>query len=186
MVEAKAEVAVSDGKEKSAKVEKASAALVAAQELLIESMADIEHATDMLAYVKKYAKAVDAERTALVRPLNDHVKSINARFKEITGPLEEAEMVLKSKMAAYLKKRAMEQEEKTDGGAAANAVPVVVQGNYGTTSTRERWNFEVQDISKVPLGFLAVDEKLVREAINEGRRCIPGLRIFRDDIIVNR
>ena len=58
-------------------------------------------AVDMLTEIKNRVKQIEGERTALVKPLNDTVKNLNAKFKNLTQPLEEAESALRSKVLVY-------------------------------------------------------------------------------------
>jgi hypothetical protein len=79
-----------------------------------------------------------------------------------------------------------EREETTAALAAAQAgappAPVAIRGDYGSTGfSVERWTFEVLDPAAIPLGYLTIDEKAVKEAIDEGVREIAGLRIYQAD-----
>lgn len=66
-------------------------------------------------------------------------------------------------------------------------VPVIVEASrgvktdYGTTSVRKVWKFEIADPALVPRQFLAVDEQAIRRAIAEGARTIEGVRIYQDE-----
>lgn len=48
---------------------------------------------------------------------------------------------------------------------------------------RTIWNFEVTDASAVPMEFLMVNEKALREAVRAGVREIPGVRIFSETVV---
>lgn len=48
----------------------------------------------------------------------------------------------------------------------------------GTTQVRMRWTFEVVELSAVPVEYVEVVGAKVRRAIADGKREIPGLRIF--------
>lgn len=62
----------------------------------------------------------------------------------------------------------------------------VVRGDMGGGYTRRTdWTFDLDDLSKVPLEYLMLDEKKVKEAIASAKKAetikdlqIPGLRIF--------
>lgn len=43
------------------------------------------------------------------------------------------------------------------------------------------WTFELTDINKVPIDFLILNEKKVKDAIASGVREIPGIRIFQEE-----
>ncbi len=66
--------------------------------------------------------------------------------------------------------------------------PVHVRGEYGTTTgySRKAWKFEVTDIAKLPLSFLMVDEKMVRQWLTEQTKGggtppdVEGLRFFQE------
>jgi colicin import membrane protein len=55
-----------------------------------------------------------------------------------------------------------------------------------TVSVRKVWKFEVEDASRVPSAYRVVDERLIRKAVSEGVRDIPGVRIFEDEQIATR
>lgn len=180
------------------------------ESMVVESEKDMEAAADVLKFIKTKIKAYNDERTGLVKPLNDHVKKINERFKAYTGPLEDAEVALKGKVAKFLaaerekqrkeqerldaERRAAEAKAKKAGKEewelpptpVASAPTTKAKGGYGAIHTREVWKYEVEDISKVPLAFHTVDDATVRAAIAEGARDIPGLRIYSEDSVVSR
>lgn len=88
-----------------------------AEEVLILSRNDLSHATDLVKTIKTRYKEIEEERTRLVNPFNDGVKAINARFKAMTMPLEEAETQVKGKMLVFQKAeeaRAKAEQERLD------------------------------------------------------------------------
>jgi len=71
--------------------------------------------------------------------------------------------------------------------AARPPQPVHIKGDYGATAyLQERWHYEVTDPAKIPLAYLMPDDQSIREAIKNGVRDIPGLRIFSNDRFINR
>lgn len=86
-----------------------------ASSVMIFSRPDLSHATDLVKAIKMRTKEIEDERKRLVDPFNHGVKAINARFKAMTGPLEEAEASVKTKMLVFQKaeeKRATEEQER--------------------------------------------------------------------------
>lgn len=84
----------------------------AASDIMIFSRPDLSHATDIVKTIKTRIKEIEDERTKIVKPFNDGVKAINARFKGMTSPLEDAEASVKAKMLTFQKaeeKRANEE-----------------------------------------------------------------------------
>ncbi len=177
----------------------------------VASPEDMEKAADVLKYIKTKINAIEENRKELVQPLNEHVKMINARFKAYTTPLSSAETIMKGKVSSYIeaeRKKQKEEQARLEELRAAEIKkaedegkkdwemppPVVAskpdagkaQGGFGAIHTRDYWTYEVEDISKVPFAFITVDDAVVREAIKEGRRDIPGLRIFNKPSVVSR
>lgn len=88
-----------------------------AEDALIMSRADLSECTDLVKTIKLRFKEIEEERDSIVRPFNEGVKAINARFKLITNPLMEAETGLKGKMLAFQKeeeKRAKAEEARLE------------------------------------------------------------------------
>ncbi len=85
---------------------------------VVTSDSELSVATDMRSTIKTHLKGAEAERQGLVKPLNDHVKYINGKFKTITEPLEDAEATLRKKCDKYQieaeneKRRIAEEERK--------------------------------------------------------------------------
>jgi hypothetical protein len=78
-----------------------------AQVFVVDSGQKMAEAADILARIKLAEKEAEKERKFLVQPLNDHVGTINDRFKTITGPLKEARAIIDGKVLAY--NRALEE-----------------------------------------------------------------------------
>lgn len=94
---------------------------VNAEEVVIFSRADLSHATDLAKSIKQRHKEIEDERKRMVQPFNDGVKAINARFKAMTSPLEDAENDLKRKMLAFQKEEEARAREEADRIAKAQA-----------------------------------------------------------------
>lgn len=116
-----------------------SSLVVLATALVVESQPDMAEGTDLLAQIKKTLKRSEEARDVLVRPLNDHVKMINAQFKTVTAPLADAERMIRQKMLTYaaaLEKerqeeaervRRAEQERALEAAAALEAAGKIVE-----------------------------------------------------------
>ncbi len=88
-------------------------------------------------------------------------------------------------------RQAQEAEDRRAAAAALPtpvAAPVVapaptgpVRTSSGSVGTSKVWKFEIVNAGDVPREFLAVDEKLIRQAVRDGVRQIPGVRIFQGE-----
>lgn len=88
--------------------------LTAAEDVVIMSRADLSQATDLVKAIKSRFRDAEDERKRLVKPFNDGVDAINARFKAMTVPLKDAEDGLKGKMLAF-----QQEEERRANEEAA-------------------------------------------------------------------
>lgn len=90
-------------------------AIQKANELVVDAQDKLTLAADIIKFIKDKYKQAENERFAIVKPFNDGVKAINARFKTITDPLLKAESDLKQKMLTYqrqLERELREEEER--------------------------------------------------------------------------
>lgn len=62
---------------------------------------EAELATDFLSMIAGERKRAEDARTFLVKPLNDHVKMINARFKGPAEILKQADAIVREKVLSY-------------------------------------------------------------------------------------
>lgn len=69
--------------------------------------------------LRKHMADLEDERKRLVKPLNDEVKGINAKYKEAASPLEKLSAELKSRLTAYA--RAEEERRRKEAEAARKA-----------------------------------------------------------------
>lgn len=144
--------------------------------LQVTTQEELGNATDVVKLIKTRWKEIEDERTGLVKPLNDTVGKINARFKTILAPLKDAEDAIKAKMLTYQQEEARKAAEarriaeeaarKAAEEAAKLAAeqslpvpaPVIIAappqpakssyGSFGGVSTVKKvWVFEVEDIA---------------------------------------
>lgn len=72
-----------------------------AEAIQVRNPEEADLAAAALRQIKQREKAAKAERVALVKPLNDHVKDINQKFKDAAAPYKEAERIIKGKVGKY-------------------------------------------------------------------------------------
>jgi len=54
----------------------------------------------------------------------------------------------------------------------------MVRTEAGSATQRKVWKHEITDEAQVPREYLMIDEAKVRQAVKQGIREIPGVRIF--------
>lgn len=91
-----------------------------------------------------------------------------------------ASLTGKRAAAAQFKSDAKQDEANVAALAmlAAQGPARVMPSIDGQVATRRVWRFEVEDESQVPREYLVVNESEIREAVRNGVREIPGVRIF--------
>lgn len=136
--------------------------------------------------------------------------AVAARSKHLE-PLEQAETVLRRKMSVFQLRLEEERQAEireaqakavaeAEKAAAADPVaafeppaPVVVAApppapKISGISTRKDWDFEVQDITKLPAQYLLADEKKIRKVVQAlgDQANIAGVRVFQKVVTIVR
>jgi len=155
-------------------------------------------ANDDLKLAKEFISKLETRRKFFVKPLQDHVSSINGEFKKLTSPLKEAYEIVRGKLTVYAteldnKRRAEEEARKKEGESKSKAaadflgedVPAVVEepkkqttairSSLGSSNLKKIWTFEVVDIKKIPLEYMVLDEKKVNAMIRAHTRNERGV-----------
>ena len=193
-------------------MEKVKALQARALALTVVDQGTYELAADFTKQVRTARTKLEAERKEIVKPFNDGVKAINARFAALTAPLDKIETNLRMTIGDYTRAEAERRRKETeaaaleeatiaevsgdeagvtailDDAAAQNAnVKVIARSDLGTlATTQRRWTFEVVSLHDVPRDWLTLNESAVRQAIKDGARAIPGLRIYQAESVVIR
>jgi len=187
--------------------------VAAANVLVVANDKGMADATEMLSWIAGAKKRFEEKRKALVKPLNDHVKTINSMFKEYTAPLEAADSTLRGKVLNYrreqerirqeeeerIRKLAEKEQARLEEQAAKKGAPPpppmpipqvqeqarTVRGDLGTVSAKKVWDYEIVDERQIPPEFMMVNEKAIRAAVKAGVRNIPGVKIYqREELAV--
>ncbi len=184
-----------------------------AQSLEVTDIGSERSAIEFLGEIKAMRTKMEAARTELVKPLNDHVRDINAKFKPYIQQLDEARSAVDPKIVAYHRKceaiareeqrkldeetlRKMEEAEANptadeDGVLVEIPVPVVTVPNKTThaqgasATVRKVVDFEVTSFADLPDEFKLVDEKKLRKVVQAGVR-VAGVRVFEREVLAVR
>jgi len=173
------------------------AIIVKAEKMEITSPKQEAKAYENLKVIKDALKFVEDKRTAITKPLNQSLREVNAMFKKLAEPLNNADSILRSKVKAFRDEQAeiarKEEERRNkireshkERGHKVHAPAIVESVVSSSTVTQKRWTFDVEDISKVPSKYLVVDSAEVRDAIADGTREISGLKIYQKETLVVR
>lgn len=182
-----------------------SASLAETQEFLtlvqltpITSDGEQQGAADLLQQVKEKAKALEARRTLITKPINDGLRSINDLFRAPKEALESLERTLKQKIAQYVADREAHNRALLAQAAAsptteqavetlATVAPVPVpQG----VSIRYVWVAHVENADQVPRELCSPDHAKIKAYVASlpagTPPSIPGLRFTQEPVVASR
>lgn len=162
----------------------------AAELVAVGSDADLDEAGLLLAAMKKHAKALGAERTAVTRPLDEVKRQIMDQAKAMVADLEAETARIKRLCDAYATRKAREaeaarieaQRQAAEDAArreaaasvfgesaviqtpapAVPAVPPPAAPKAAGSRIVTRWEFEVTDAAMVPREFCVPDPRAIR------------------------
>lgn len=163
----------------------------------IGSLEQMTQAADVLKATKRKIKDLDDKRTGITKPLLEAKRRIDDLFMPAITAYKEAERILKTKIGAYAAEReqeraaAMQQaaDQYAAGGSPTDPIPepARVQG----VTTRQVWDFRVEEPDKVPRELCSPDPTKIKEAIwyadtpHNPPQAIPGVVFYlRDDVRV--
>jgi len=180
--------------------------VIQAENQWIVSQADVDKANIILRNITKQMKAIEKKRKSFTQPLNQSLGEINSTFKELVKPLEIAKDILTQKVMDWRdtekqkiqaeqerirkeeeRRRKIQEAHKEKGHEVSE--PIVMAKpkplkETDTTHIRKVWEFEIIEMAKIPHEYLMVNKSFIREAIRNGVRIIPGIRIYQEERMV--
>jgi len=179
-----------------------------AESRVIKTIEDLRPATDDLSLIAHIKKAMEEKRKEYVKPLQDHVKTVNDSFKALMDPVEQADRITRTKILNFQKEQerirreqeeinrlreeaAQKQKELTGEITEVEMVEVVpeapkrISTDVGIAGQRENWKWEVIDINLVPREYLMINAGILTPVVkaSKGKLTIPGIRIYNEPII---
>lgn len=183
--------------------------LDAARAGVINNDADLNAETNDLVIIRGLKKGIEEARLVYAKPLTEYTKTINDTFKELSNPVDEADVLISKRMIAYsavqteLRRKAEEinREKETlarkeaefngTGEVTINTTPVIVpaapaahiRAEMGTAGTIKTRKARVIDFSKLPDTYKLPNERLLTTAASTGVQEIPGVEFYVEDSI---
>ena len=137
-------------------------------------------ALSMSLQARKIRKQLDETRLSIVRPHLDFQRAVNKIVKEYEAALEKIETNLKHKLDEYLQKSA----STNNASFIAQSKEMCVED--GKLTKVKKWVWELEDENAIPREYLSLDETKLDEAIKQGVRNIPGIKVFEKEEITMR
>jgi len=182
--------------------------VIQAEQQEIANQADVDNANIVLNHITKQMKTIEEKRKTFTQPLNQSLREINSTFKKLVEPLKSAREILRDKVMDWRRKeqekirieqeRIMKEEQRRrkiqeahkDRGHEVSEPVVMTKPEplkkTDSTQIRKDWKFDILDSTKIPREYLLANETKIRQAIWNGVREIPGVRIYQKETMVNR
>lgn len=178
----------------------------AGRDFLVKTEEDKIKAAEIRERVKQGLKTVEERRTAITKPINESLKSINDLFRPFKENLDGIVKHLDSQINLYMIEQeeiARKEREKIEArvekgtmkAETAAAKIEVLKDPKATVSTSTGGKlistkvpkFEVVDVDLLPKEYLMADEKKIAIAVTKLRlKEIPGVRIWEEFQMTSR
>lgn len=164
----------------------------------IKNQIDAEEAISFAVESRTLFKKIELLRKEITEPARKFINKVNDSAKVFTEKLDKVEEILKAKLDAWKKKKEEEQklaQKQAEVFAQAmeldvipyvDEAPKAIRSDNAMTYEKVEWKFDVEDLSKVPMHLLMVDEDKVKQMLRAGIRDIPGLKIYSETKTVIR
>ena len=131
-------------------------------------------AADFIKVVRSFITTAEEERKRYTGPLNAVVTELNAAFRQVRAPMEEALDTMKGKLDAYMaaQEAAPAHTPDDDVPISGSSVPTMAPRGELTGARvlqRHNWKYRVRAIRKVPAAYLLVNDQMIRAAIEATR-----------------
>jgi len=148
--------------------------------------------------IKVHLKSTEDLRKTFTQPINQSLKAINAKFKEATKPLKEAETIIKSKILEWTKKeniRIAKEEQKRQKLQEAhykkghNVNPLIQLERVekvGAAHTRTVKKWRLVSFEKLSDEYKIANEVLINKLVRGGKKDISGIEIYDEDVLAVR
>lgn len=180
------------------------AILSEATTIVIKDTASLSKAVEVLSRLNHTLDQIEQEKAKVLRPLLYATAAERARWKPFEDQLKPQIATLRSTITKYqTEARRIEEEAKAKIAArigegkgklkletALNKIESLeghensITSDSGSVKFRTTQNFEVMDLTMVPVEYLLPNEPAIRKAMKEGIK-LPGVRYFSEEIVVN-
>lgn len=149
-----------------------------AHALYVDDEDSAKTALSMSLQARKLRQQLDESRKEIVKPHFDYQKAINKIVKDMEAKLEQIEHGLKEKIEGW-------NQDRKDL-PFGNLTSLEIKVEDGQLFTQKRWEFDIQDSTLIPVEYMSIDEKKIKEAVANGIRNIPGVQVFEKEELIMR
>ena len=139
-----------------------------AESIVVSDLATAENALSCALQSRKLGQTLENSRKEILKPHLDYQRFVTKLVKDFNEKLEEIEEKMQFNLGNWLDEQAKSPFTVME--------EIVVPD--GTISRKNVFLFEIESPESVPAEFLQVDQKAIADAVKNGIRNIPGVRIF--------
>lgn len=139
-----------------------------AESIVISDMASAENALSCALQSRKLGQTLENSRKEMLKPHLDYQRFVTKLVKDFNEKLDQIENKMQGELAQWMEKQAESPFTMLEE----------IKVSDGTISRKNVFLFEIECAENVPSEFLQVDMKAVSEAVKNGVRNIPGVKIF--------
>lgn len=145
-------------------------------ELLLNSEKEMEvscedtakHALSMALQTRKIEQTIEKSRSEIVKPHLDYQRAVNKIVKDLASKLSEMEQSLTKKINTWI------ESQKDNPFTSVEELRV----DDGMLYTQKGWTFIIENNSLVPEEYKIPEPMLIQDAVKNGVRNIPGVKIY--------
>lgn len=177
--------------------EKMAPVLIQVDEVKVTNEDEAAKASMFLAKLKTSHDIVEKKRLSFTAPLNASLKEINGFFNPVRDAIKAKMNILGGKIIAWktaedqkiakeeARRQAISDKAAEKRGEENTKVVEVerVEKTIGLTTTKKVWTWELEDEKAIPREYLLVNGIMLNQAIRDGVRDIPGVKIYQKDIL---
>ena len=169
---------------------------------------NLDSAIELAKYGAQMSKMVDTKRTEIKAPVLNAGREIDRIAKILSEPLSDGLLRLKGGIGRVQKeieaenfaklKAAEEERRRLEQLAAAKVIKeeemkdlVAVHKEISEASEKPKnvqhyWTFSVEDPTLIPMAYMIPNMQAIQNAVRQGVREIPGIKIYQDSRVVLR
>ncbi len=180
-----------------------------AESRIILNDQDVKSATEDLSLLSKLKKAIADKRRDWLTPIKESLDAVDAVFKGLSTPLDQADKLTRSKILAYradqdrkareaeeinrLRMEAAKKEMELKGELTesvnlvevAPAQPKTVHTEVGSAGMRDNWTYEVVDFVALPNEYKVADTAMLNSIAKKyhDQKQVPGVKFTNKPIL---
>ncbi len=146
-----------------------------AEGFIVETDDEARKGLEIALSARKHSKEISKLRKEITRPATDFRKEAIKIEKDFTDKLSTVESELLEKIEIYQEQRKAAMEANDIIDVSFDTLNV----DLGSSSVKSYFEFHIENFDEIPYEYLKLDEKKLNQAIKDGIRNVPGVKIVK-------